>query len=368
MSMAALKKSSEKELSMAGEDTLREIKVQPVVWAEVIGLVSRQTKDLEAMLHSTGGIILTGCGSALNIAFAAAPILQRFAGVVARAIPAADLVQFPEACLPADGKSLVIGISRSGETTETVYAVRMAKERGCPTLALTCFPSTMSREAQAAIILTCCQEKSICTTNSVTGMVLALQLALGGRQTGFRAQLERLPEIGEHLIGKAMELGEGFGKESAIAKYAFLGSGPLYGIARECQLKLKEMTLLPSDSYPLMDYRHGPKSNIDQGMLMTMLCSTVGGDWERECADELMQYGGRLLAIGDGSFSGGHTHRLDLASGLDDYARPILYLPLVQTMAVYKAISLGMDPDRPQNLSYWVKTEAPANHRPQPNA
>jgi glucosamine--fructose-6-phosphate aminotransferase (isomerizing) len=216
----------------------------------------------------------------------------------------------------------------------------------------------MSREADLSVVLTCCQEKSVCTTNSVTGMILALQWMAATNDKNFRAELEDLPELGEKLIAPSIALGEMLGNDDRINKYAFIGSGPFYGIARECQLKIKEMTLLPSDSYPLMDYRHGPNSNVDMHMLITMLCSDSGRQWERECADELMRYGGQLLVISNSPVLGKHTSELYLHCDLSEYARGPLYLPIVQSMAATKALRLGMDPDNPRNLSYWVKTKA----------
>ncbi|MDO9541423.1 MAG: SIS domain-containing protein, partial [Kiritimatiellia bacterium] len=142
------------------------------------------------------------------------------------------------------------------------------------------------------------------------------------------------------------------------AKYAFIGSGPFYGVARECQLKIKEMTLLPSDSYPLMDYRHGPKSNVDEHMLIVMLCSEKGRQWESECANELVSLGGKLMIIGDSNLPPKHNDKYELKTGLSDYARAPLYLPLVQTMAAWRAINLGLNPDQPRNLTYWVATDA----------
>jgi glucosamine--fructose-6-phosphate aminotransferase (isomerizing) len=189
-------------------------------------------------------------------------------------------------------------------------------------------------------------------------MVLALQLMASINDAALRQELSRLPEVGERLIDRAVSLGESLGNDIGIRKYAFIGSGPLYGIARECQLKVKEMTLLPSDCYPLMDYRHGPKSNVDESMLVTMLCSDSGRKWEQECAEELKKHGGQLLLMSDSPVGVSDTNSFYFESGLSEYARAILYLPVIQAMATYRALSLGMDPDNPKNLSYWVKTNS----------
>ena len=337
---------------------LKETREQPAAWEDVLTTVAALGPEVKVLLAEADSIILTGCGSALNASFVGAAVLQRYNGMVARAVPAADVFQFPETCFAKGTNPVVIAISRSGETTETVFAQREAAERGHRTISLTCLDSTMSAESDLAIVLSGCEEKSVCTTKSVSGMVLALQLMASFDNLEFLDELRQLPVVGEKLIAAAMKVGEKLAHQEAVGKYSFIGSGPLYGIARECQLKVKEMTLLPSDCYPLMDYRHGPKSNVDESMLVTMLCSDSGRYWERECADELMGHGGKLLVISDLPVAGKHTFELYFNAGLSEYARAILYLPVVQAMAAHKALSLGADPDNPKNLSYWVETKS----------
>lgn len=343
---------------MHGEDTFREMTAQPEAWEGVIAAVDAMRGPLDDELVRADGILLTGCGSALNIAHAGARVLQRYTGLPARVVPAADLFQFPEANFPRGEQPLTIAISRSGETTETVFARRAAAARGCRTLALTCENNTMSREADLALVLDSCRERSICTTQSVSGMVLALQLLAAGGDPAFATELRQLPAAGRRIMDRAVQAGRALGADPRIRKHAFLGSGPLYGIARECQLKVKEMTLLPADAYPVMEYRHGPKSNVDEAMLVTLLCSDSGHNWELECATELLACGGQLLAIADAPSGPEGAITFPLESGLSEYARAVLCLPVVQAMAITQALGLGMDPDAPRHLSYWVATKA----------
>jgi len=84
-------------------------------------------------------------------------------------------------------------------------------------------------------------------------------------------------------------------EDGDIVKYALLATGSMYGLAREAQLKIKEMVLLPSDSYVSLGLQHGPMSNVDGGMLLTMLASAPGLSYEREVARNMKALGGKVF-------------------------------------------------------------------------
>ena len=129
---------------------------------------------------------------------------------------------------------------------------------------------------------------------------------------------------------------------------------------REAQLKIKEMVLLPSDSYISLDYQHGPMSNVDSGMLVTILVSDAGRDYDLSLAGKMKELGGSVLVIcdkGGPEFSGKADYLVELGSGLGDGVRNILYMPVLQFMASYKSRAEGNDPDNPKNLFYFVKVE-----------
>ena len=341
---------------------LEEIRGQPEAWEQTIGIVEAMAGGLQDLVRGSEELLFTGCGSGLNAAEAVAPIFQRFTGIRARAVPAAEIVFFPETVLLPGSRALVVPISRSGATSETVRAREEARRRGLPTLAITCDPqSPLARGSTQAIVLEPAGEQSVTTTRSLTSMVLCGQLLAGivaGDQE-YLGQLRRLPRLGSKVMERFHELGRRIAAETAIRKFAFVGSGSLRGLAREAQLKIKEMVLLPSDSYPLLDYRHGPKSNVDAGMLVTVLTTDRTGGVEEEFLAEMKSLQGRLLVIGekaDAGVAASADYVAAVESGLPDFARDILYLLPVHFLAWYKSLAEGQSPSSPKNLSYWVRT------------
>jgi glucosamine--fructose-6-phosphate aminotransferase (isomerizing) len=217
----------------------------------------------------------------------------------------------------------------------------------------------MAYHADLALVLDGAGEKSITTTRSFTSMVLAgnyLAAVATNRQEmidGFCS----LPDIAAGRLDEFEALGRTISKNAEIAKYAFLGSGTHYGLAREAQLKVKEMVLLPVDSYISLDYRHGPKSNVDSAMLVTLFASDAGAGYDGELGRDMKKLQGKLLMIADtpaAADTAGADYRVDLGSGLPDGVRDILYMPAIQFLAYYKSLAVGCDPDNPHNLSYHV--------------
>jgi len=341
---------------------LAEILNQPNAWTQTIGIVEAKAGRLREMTKGIEEVLFTGCGSGLNAAEAIAPTFQRFTRIRARAVPAAELVFFPETVLVPNSRTLVVPISRSGSTSETEMARETAEGLGLPTLAITCYPdSPLARHSSEALVLEPANEKSVTTTQSLTSMVLCGQLLSGivSRNAEYLERLKRLPGIGSGLMGRFHELGRRIGGNAAIRKFAFVASGSLRGLAREGQLKIKEMVLLPSDSYPLLDYRHGPKSNVDEQMLVTVLTTDRTRRVEGEFLAEMKSLQGRLLVIcekADADIAAAAEYVAEVESGLPDFARDILYLLPVHFLAYYKSLALGLSPSSPKNLTYWVQT------------
>ena len=340
---------------------LEEILNQPEAWARTIDIVAAKAAVLRKMVKGIQEVLFTGCGSGLNAAEAMAPTFQRFTGIGARAVPAAEIVFFPETALVPKRRTLVVPISRSGSTTETDRAREAARSRGLPTLAITCYPdSPLARGSSEALVLEPANEASVTTTQSLSSMVLCGQLLSGlvARNQEYLGQLRRLPELGRGLMDRFLELGRRIGEEPAIRKFAFVASGSLRGLAREGQLKIKEMVLLPSDSYPLLDYRHGPKSNVDGQMLITVLTTDRTRRVEGELLAEMKGLQGRLLVLcekAEADFAAA-DYLADVQSGLPDFARDVLYLLPIHFLAYYKSLALGLSPSTPKNLTYWVET------------
>lgn len=358
------------EKNVIGQHTFSEIKSQADSWEGVFRRIDQNAEQFKEMVAQADEIIVAGCGSAHNIAYAVAPIFQKISGKTCRAVHASDLAINQEMFLNRSRNNLVIVYSRSGNTTESVLALKKAVEAGAATIAVDCFAeSKMPQIADAALILEEAVEKSVTTTRSLTAMVLAGYYLAAICEDNERVckDLKTLPGLAREKMDQFHEIGREISSDQQIAKYAFLGSGSYYGLAREAQLKVKEMVLLPADSYVSLDYQHGPMSNVDEQMLVTIMVSDAGGSYDLELAGNMKSLGGKLFVICDEDsqgFADCTNYLLRLNTGLGDGIRDVLYMPALQFMAYYKCLAVGCDPDNPKNLSYHVElTTSGLSHR-----
>jgi glutamine---fructose-6-phosphate transaminase (isomerizing) len=348
--------------SNADEVMLSEILGQPQAWAATLEIVRSGAERLQELAQGVDEVVFTGCGSGLNAAVAIAPCFQHITGVRTRAVPAAEIIFYPSTVFAGWERYLVVSISRSGSTSEVVGAQQAAAGWDYPTLAITCYPdSPLAREAAAALVLEPANEASVTTTRSLTSMILCGQALAGilAGDTEYLDQLAQLPTFGRVILAHSHDLGMRIAQDAGITRFAFVGSGPLRGLAREAQLKIKEMVLAPSDSYPLLDFRHGPKSNVNEQMLVTLFSGDRTQNVEIEFVEEMKSLGGKLLVIcdrADAALAAPADYLFEIRCGLPDFARSILQILPVHFLAYYKSLAAGLSPAEPANLSYWVET------------
>jgi glucosamine--fructose-6-phosphate aminotransferase (isomerizing) len=345
---------------VSGMYIYEEMTSQGRAWAELLPLVTRHTNSILEIFNGIEEVVFTGCGSGLNAAFSGAPTFQALTGIPTRAIPAAETYLFSTSVLSSRRKTLAVLLSRSGKTTEVVQALEALRGMGVRTIGITCTPeSPLALGSEVALVLTPVEERAVATTRSLSGMILALQLmaAIVGDEQAYMDELHVLPQICEKRMPEFEDLGKRIGQRLDVERYAFVGNGSFYGIARECQLKVKEMALLPVDAYPLFDFRHGPQSNVNESMLVTAFISDSAREGEIQFLEDMKAFGGLTWAICERAGGGLQAdYILELNAGISQLARPPLYLPAVQFMAYYRALSQGLNPDQPRQLSYWVDT------------
>jgi len=336
--------------------TWQEILSQPQVWRGTLGAFADGRPELEAFLGrvAPSRALVVGCGSTHYLAQSGAALLAHRAGLPARPLPSSDLWLFgPPAPV---NRTLLVAVSRSGETTETVRALERFREGGGGSvLAVTCYPgSTLAREADFALVAPDGQERSVAQTRSFTSMFLLLQAltALVARDEGMLARLRRLPDALEGLVARLGDLPRRLGADLGIERLFFLGGGPLYGLANEAMLKTKEMSLSYAEAYHPLEFRHGPMSMVDGRTLVVGFLSDTGLEEERRVLQEMQELGARALPlVEDGAaLPGWEGEIVELHSGLDEWERAPLYLPVIQRLAYHRAVAKGLDPDRPNNL------------------
>jgi glucosamine--fructose-6-phosphate aminotransferase (isomerizing) len=342
-------------LSSNGKHTYAEIMSQGDTWRKTIEDSSRQLdtiKDWLAFPHEE--IIFAGCGSTHYLSLSAAKTWTYLMGESARGIPSSEIWYYPSVTFSKLKPSLV-AISRSGETTETINALRVFRDRYQEEgLVIGCYPeSTMARSSQFPLMAPNAQETSIAQTRSFSSMYILSQLlaATAAKNAEFLKELAQLPDIFGRVIFKNEELVKRIGVDSKYQHFVFLGSGVNFGLASEAMLKMKEMSTSNSEVFSFMEFRHGPMSVIsDQSLVIGFVSDTRKKD-ELQVLQEMKKLGAHTLALVEDATAVNADYIIELESGISEVARGAMYLPLLQLLGFYHSISKGLNPDKPTNLS-----------------
>ncbi len=342
--------------------TWQEILSQPQIWRSTLDGFAADRPALEIFLERADfdQVAVVGCGSTYYLAQCAASTLTHWTGRPARAFPSSEMWLLPR-IIPR-GRSLLLAVSRSGTTTETLRALEQFRETvGGPVLTITCYPeSPLAQRADFTLAAPHAQEQSIAQTRSFTSMLLLTQ-ALAAALVKDQAMLEhlgRLPSLLTDLTDRIGDLPRHLGADLTIDRIFFLGAGPLYGLANEAMLKTKEMSLSYAEAYHPLEFRHGPMSMVNQHTLVVGLLSDTALPEQLCVLQDMQGLGARTVAlVEDGSVLAGWRadHVVELHSDLEEWARSPLYLPFAQRMAYHRAVAKGLNPDRPNNLTAVVE-------------
>ncbi|MDE6075445.1 MAG: glutamine--fructose-6-phosphate transaminase (isomerizing) [Clostridia bacterium] len=318
-------------------------------------------KRLSEYVRGADRIIMTGCGTAYNAGLAARRFFADMCGVFCQVEIASELRYALPRVTPA---TLVLAISQSGETADTVEAVQELKKAGARVVAVTnCGYSAITRVAHMVVPVCAGAEVCVAATKSYTGQLAALYLI--SKLTGdvFDAQSELLsvcPRIGEVLKGekRAEEIAELCARSKAVF---FLGRGIDYAVAVEASLKLKEVSYVFSDGYPAGELKHGTLALVDENTLSVfVICDEALAEKCLNAASQIASRKGKVAVI---------TCLDGVAEKLKDTATvwkipdsslnlsPFSSAVALQLVAYHAAIILGRDPDKPRNLAKSVTVE-----------
>jgi glutamine---fructose-6-phosphate transaminase (isomerizing) len=338
-----------------GEYTYDEITHQAQAWNEALDVVEANVQTLKRLAgRSYRQVLFTGCGSTYYLSLAAAALFQETTGQIARGVPGGELLLNP-GTVQTNGETLLVAISRSGSTTETVRAVEHFRQRQVgPVIAVTNYGNQpLAGLADVALVISSGQERSMAQTRSFASMYVAttaITVLLASRPE-LLDTMRALPSLGEGLLQTYEPLARENGENLALDRFYFLGSGARYGLACEANLKMKEMTLTHSEPFHFLEFRHGPKAMITPSAMVIGMLSESNRAHEQKVLEEMQALGGKTLGIGESEA------QVNFNSGLVKSVRNVLYLPVLQLMAYYRARAKGLNPDEPANLTAVVKLE-----------
>ena len=320
-------------------------------------------------LASVRRVLLIGCGSAYHVGLAARSVIGQLARIPADAELASEF-RYRDPIL--EEGTLAVVISQSGETADSLAALRLCRERGVPTLAVVnVVGSSIAREADAVLYTWAGPEISVATTKAYSTQLAALYLvavklaALRGtideaRGQALIAELLALPEKIERTLADKERLQWFANKMAACRDVFFIGRGLDYAISMEGSLKLKEISYIHSEAYAAGELKHGAISLIEDGMLVVgvatqpeLFAKTVSNLTEARSRGAylmgLTTYG--QYAIEDTVNFTVYVPRTEAL-----FATSLAVVPL-QLLAYYISCARGLDVDKPRNLAKSVTVE-----------
>ncbi|MBC7878782.1 MAG: SIS domain-containing protein [Anaerolineales bacterium] len=330
--------------------TYNEIKSQTEVWAQALDVVSASRFALPKA-GDYDQVIFTGCGSTYYLSLSAAAIYQELTGCAARAIPGGELLLNSQTVLTKQ-KTLLVAISRSGTTTETVKAVeKFKKEKRGDVVVISNYDEVLSQLADVNIVIPKGQEESVAQTRSFASMLVAVTAlcATMAERDDLLDAMRKLPEIGNQLIGSCESFAKEIGENLHYDRFYFLGSGIRYGLACEVNLKMKEMTLTHSEPFHFLEFRHGPMSMVNENAVVIGMVSESNFSHEKAVLNEMQALGGKIVSFAESDSD------VSFKSQIPEQVYGVLYLPVLQLMAYYRSLAKGLNPDRPTNLTAVVK-------------
>ena len=351
-------------MTQRGQHTYKEITTQTDAWADALEAFAAVQEEMLTVwqAHKPQQIIVTGCGSTHYLSQIMAELMQQLTAVSTRAYPASELLLSANTVWLDAPNTLMIAISRSGTTTETLEAVKGFRKRNGRFLwTITCYPDSPLAEASDLVLTAAAgQEESVAQTRSFASMLLLAQMmaaTLGGKET---AVAQQLPALGQALISQTETVIASIAQRDDISRLYFLGSGPQYGIANEIMLKMTEMSLSASGAFHFMEFRHGPMSMANKNALVVGLLSAENYVHEAPVLREMGQLGAQTLALNPTNNGTDADWQIQLPVDLPSWLLPLLYLPPLQLLAYYRSMGKRLNPDNPRNLTAVVYLDTAA--------
>ena len=313
---------------------------------------------------------LLACGTSFHAALIARYWFERLARLPAEAEIGSEF-RYRAPLLPAGGA--VLAISQSGETADTLAALRLARGLGHPAMALVnVAESTMAREADGVLMTHAGPEVGVASTKAFTTQLTVLAcLAIAAarargsidaaREAALSAALAEVPARAAEVLYHDQRLRELAGEVARARHVLYLGRGTGFPVALEGALKLKEVTYVPAEGFAAGEMKHGPIALIDRDVPIIVIApSDELFDKTASNMEEVIARGGRVIFLSDAAGIA-RLGRLAAATvelpTVDPFVAPILYTIPVQLLAYHAAVLRGTDVDQPRNLAKSVTVE-----------
>jgi glucosamine--fructose-6-phosphate aminotransferase (isomerizing) len=313
-------------------------------------------------------LILTACGTSYHAALVGEYLFEEFARIPVEVEYASE---FRYRNPPLDRNTIVVAITQSGETADTLAALRESKRKGHPTLALcNVVGSSIARETDGGVYLHAGPEIGVASTKAFTAQVtvltmLALYLGRMRHLSSIQGQqmvrwLRAMPDAVRRTLGCHDAVRGIAERYFQVNNCLYLGRQYLYPVALEGALKLKEISYIHAEGYPAAEMKHGPIALVDENTPSVFLCPR-GAVFEKVMSnlEEIKARGGPVIAIaceGDEEVAA-RADEVIYIPEVPEYLQPLLAVIPLQLLAYHIALLRGCDVDKPRNLAKSVTVE-----------
>ena len=333
------------------------------------GVVLELPRVDEEAIRSLTKIFIISCGTACYAGMGGRYLLERYTDL---AVEVDYSSEFRYRNPRLDRNTLVVTVSQSGETADTLASLRMAKERGCRIVSIVnVMGSSIDRESDGVLYTRAGPEIGVASTKAYTAQLAAFVLLTvhagrirgqmdGEEARGILAELEALPEKVARALRLEAQIREIAANYAGARSAFYLGRGFNYPTALEGALKLKEISYLHAEGYPAGEMKHGPIALIDREFPVVCIC-TKGENYGKMLSNikEVEARGGRIIALateGDDALAEIAEELIQVPPTREELSPIVNAVPL-QLLAYHIARARGCDIDKPKNLAKSVTVE-----------
>lgn len=347
--------------------TLKEIHQQPDVIRDTLHATPLELEKLAMFLLGAKRVYFVACGTSYHAALVGKYALAKLADLSVEAVISSE---FQESCR-VDGKTAILAITQSGETADTLKAVRIAKGYGAKVACLTnVVGSSITRGSDLVCHTHAGPEVSVVATKTFAAQVayllrLAIQVATGKNMSRQKtdelaSKLAKTQDIARKVLAKVGPQVKRLAKRYRDAKHIYLiGRGIGYPIVLEGALKLKEITYIHSEAMPAGELKHGTLALIDKGT--PVIAVVPPGESQARMVgniEEVRARGATVIAVADESDDvREHVDEFIPIPSTEELFSPLLYIIPLQLLAYHITVERGQDPDRPRSLAKSVTVE-----------
>ena len=327
---------------------------------------------LASKLMQSEKVFIVACGTSYHAGLVGGQALMKLAGMNVRVVVASEFSD--EALDLVDSKTAILAVSQSGETMDTLNAVRDAKAKGASIVSVTnVLGSTLMRLSDVYIGQNSGPEIGVAATKTFTSQVtVLLRLAIAiGRKKGevsskeiseLEEALHRTPALIQNLLNTRVEDVKKIAEScSGASSICFLGRGVSVPTSLEGRLKLLELSYIPAIAYPAGESKHGFIALIEEGFPTVFVAPR--DETHKKIIGNIMEMkarGARIISIieeGDEEIRNLSDDVIEIPESLPSLATPVVYVVPLQLLAYYMSVILGHDPDYPRNLAKSVTVE-----------